>query len=559
LNLVSLGPSSPSAEISGVPVETGTDKIVTISVRDSLGLEAKRDYTLNIFQSTIEILAPAGGEHLLSGSTYEIRWRVQGYAGETFKIEMNLDGSTRDFPEVIAESAPAGSGFAWAVPASTSGTCRMRIKSNEFPSLSATMERTFTLAVPGVQCLYPNGSELLETETVRTLRWRSLGNLAGKVRIDFNTDGSFDSFPHVIEEEAPDTGGYSWNVPRTISETCRVRVQFLDAPDMQDASDGPFSIRYRSRARGLIWIPHTGFEEMEVRGAVAAITLHETDFHWSLSKAMKPEQLQSELHGKETFIMVEQKSVEANFKALGRSLGPVLEEFVTDGGTVVVLKQAGASRDFLPATKLLDVTEAGKAFDVPCRVVWPDHPVVISVPTDFSAGTATAWYRIPEGGVDVYATTADGMPVIMGRDIGDGRVVLIGFDYRDYNPQSSRVLANAVRNTPFTQRPHFVRGDANSSGSVDIGDAIFILNFLFKGGPQPACLDAADVDDSAQVAGAFTPVDLTDALLLVRWLFFGGEPPAPPSPLRIRGLAEFCGVDPQLRDDLDCGAYPFCE
>ena len=30
-------------------------------------------------------------------------------------------------------------------------------------------------------------------------------------------------------------------------------------------------------------------------------------------------------------------------------------------------------------------------------------------------------------------------------------------------------------------------GDANCNGVVDLGDAIYALNYLFKGGPAPSC------------------------------------------------------------------------
>jgi len=104
-----------------------------------------------------------------------------------------------------------------------------------------------------------------------------------------------------------------------------------------------------------------------------------------------------------------------------------------------------------------------------------------------------------------------------------------------------------------------VRGDANTSGTVDIGDAIFILNFLFKGGPQPACLDAADADDSANPESAIAPITLNDPVLLLRWLLLGGKPPPPPTPLQIRAAPHDCGYDRQFQDGLGCERYTPCE
>lgn len=71
------------------------------------------------------------------------------------------------------------------------------------------------------------------------------------------------------------------------------------------------------------------------------------------------------------------------------------------------------------------------------------------------------------------------------------------------------------------EEPHFLRGDANVSGVVEIADADYILNFLFKNGPLFQCEDAADVN-------ADGVIDLNDPTHLLTFLFGGGN--APPNP-----------------------------
>jgi hypothetical protein len=95
-------------------------------------------------------------------------------------------------------------------------------------------------------------------------------------------------------------------------------------------------------------------------------------------------------------------------------------------------------------------------------------------------------------------------------------------------------------------RARFVRGDADSSASINLTDGIVILNFLFTGGRAPACMDAADTDDSGQ------RLNLTDAVGIFSWLFQGGRPPATPSPNAPTYLAASCGADPTPDDGLDC-------
>jgi hypothetical protein len=93
---------------------------------------------------------------------------------------------------------------------------------------------------------------------------------------------------------------------------------------------------------------------------------------------------------------------------------------------------------------------------------------------------------------------------------------------------------------PITVIPRFarfIRGDANTSGSVNIADVIFMLDYLFIAGATPTCFDASDVNDSGAV-------NLADPLFLLGSLFVGGAP-NPPFPFPT------CGTD-GTPSALDC-------
>ncbi len=90
----------------------------------------------------------------------------------------------------------------------------------------------------------------------------------------------------------------------------------------------------------------------------------------------------------------------------------------------------------------------------------------------------------------------------------------------------------------------FRRGDADSTGTANIADAIGVLNFLFGGGAdQLDCPDAADVDDSGGV-------NIADPINLLNFLFGDGAPPAIPGNLD-------CGPDPS-GDTLAACFYDAC-
>ncbi len=544
------------AFLTGTPIETKTGQEVIVTLRDDLGTTIAREFQLDVLPSQMEILTPAGGEYLLAGDRHQIEWIVNGYVGDALDIELEFIDDGESNRLMVAESVETTSStIEWTVPEVESEICRLRIVSDR--GHQSVTRRTFAISGPGITCLAPNGAEAYESETVRTIRWRSLGNPSERVRIELSMGG--DAFDTLISEDAPDTGSYEWLVPRSPSESSRVRVTSTTDGSLRDVSDAPFAIRLRTPMRALVWTPFTDLSRLEVRGAIAAITVYENDLAWGLSTARTPEQLASELVGKESFVMVQQDpATEVNFAALGRALGEVLETFVVRGGTVVVLKQRGSANDFLPATGLFHPTEIGSEFDVPCEVAWADHPVANQVAPKFTPGTATAWYDIADPDHEVYVT-ADGAPVVTGRRVGDGRVVLVGFDYRDYSFDAARVLANAVRMEPYEARPRFVRGDYNADARININDAFGILNYLFGKGPPPTCFDAADVNDSAEVGDRQFPVNLSDAVHLLNWLFGDGKPPPAPSPMGVHGVSVSCGFDPQYRDDLSCEAYSPCE
>jgi hypothetical protein len=64
----------------------------------------------------------------------------------------------------------------------------------------------------------------------------------------------------------------------------------------------------------------------------------------------------------------------------------------------------------------------------------------------------------------------------------------------------------------------YVCGDANSDGAVDISDAVYLIAYIFSGGPAPSPLLAGD----ANCDGA---IDISDAVYLIAYIFSGGPAP----------------------------------
>lgn len=69
-----------------------------------------------------------------------------------------------------------------------------------------------------------------------------------------------------------------------------------------------------------------------------------------------------------------------------------------------------------------------------------------------------------------------------------------------------------------TETPDDRPGDANADGEANVGDAVFLINFIFKGGPAPYFPNWADVNVDCQV-------NVGDAVFLINFVFKEGPVP----------------------------------
>jgi hypothetical protein len=65
---------------------------------------------------------------------------------------------------------------------------------------------------------------------------------------------------------------------------------------------------------------------------------------------------------------------------------------------------------------------------------------------------------------------------------------------------------------------NFICGDADASGDVDIDDAVYLINYIFSGGPEPEPNESGDADCSGDV-------DIDDVVYLIAYIFSGGNAP----------------------------------
>jgi hypothetical protein len=92
------------------------------------------------------------------------------------------------------------------------------------------------------------------------------------------------------------------------------------------------------------------------------------------------------------------------------------------------------------------------------------------------------------------------------------------FDFPFYfiqEPQAVELLHQALSDLGIS---NYICGDCNHDAIVDVGDVVYLINYLFKSGPAPQPLLSGDVNQDILV-------DVGDVVYLINYLFKAGRPP----------------------------------
>ncbi len=77
-----------------------------------------------------------------------------------------------------------------------------------------------------------------------------------------------------------------------------------------------------------------------------------------------------------------------------------------------------------------------------------------------------------------------------------------------------------------------IRGNVDMDGGdvIDISDLVYLVDYMFIGGPAPACAEEANIDGSCCASGSsesLSDIDISDLVYLVDYMFNDGSAPPP--------------------------------
>lgn len=178
-----------------------------------------------------------------------------------------------------------------------------------------------------------------------------------------------------------------------------------------------------------------------------AINAFYTDYILTEITTYDASALQNALVGKDVLLIPEQENCSTANATAFTAFAPILQSFVENGGTVVVNGTnqsaclfnlglfSGAYQNFYVG----NLTQS-----------LPADPLMTGVTNPYAALATTNFYDITNPDA-VRVVEYNGYDVVCYRNIGMGKAILIGHDYRFSNPDMQRIQANALKTTPQAQ------------------------------------------------------------------------------------------------------------
>jgi len=205
---------------------------------------------------------------------------------------------------------------------------------------------------------------------------------------------------------------------------------------------------------------------------------------------------------------------------------PVATAYATTFSGLGIERLDSASLDnFLPPWLEWILTNAH--LDVPWAVSPRDDDTVTTAHPTFT-WTASA------GATTYHLQVAQGTDFAFSSPIHNADVAGTSYLLPDSLPDGAyywRVNAKAGSDpaTAYSPRARFIVnyqqtyicGDANGDGKVNVGDAVYVVSYVFRGGPAPTPMDAGDANCDGKV-------NVGDAVYIITYVFRGGPAPCCP-------------------------------
>ena len=143
----------------------------------------------------------------------------------------------------------------------------------------------------------------------------------------------------------------------------------------------------------------------------------------------------------------QEDATDSQLKIIGNAWAGNLSIFINNGGIIILLDHNGGdggTYHIYNTSGLMDIDGAMSITGVNVSLVEVNDPLAINVSSSFFAPNGAVSYNTTE----TTAVVDDGInPMVVHKVSGKGHIVLLGFDFYDFESNCSTILGNAIRLT----------------------------------------------------------------------------------------------------------------
>jgi hypothetical protein len=446
----------------------------------------------------IEVTSPNGGETWCPGSIQDITWISENFTGYV-KIEYSID-SGNHWTEITPNTENDGV-YSWEVGNIPSPTCLVRISDASDGEPYDKSDGNFTIAGQLLGLTFPDGGETLIVNSTYEITWTWA--CVGFVKIEYSPD--LVSWFSVVDSTESD-GSYFWKVPDVASDSGWVRIGDIDSIP-SDTSETNFFI-VRPDFTIAAW-PETLM--LGAGDSAQCQVILNSLYGFSSPCTLSVSNLPPGTAGVFDTPVVSYPYADTSNLNIATSDTTPGGEYTTTITATEMGKGRNGTKHSTQVTLLvmfphIQVTSPdggenwciGKTKEITWSYEWFSGP---QVKIEYSTNAGINWLPIDTTQNDgTYLWTIPVTP-------SDSCLVRVS-DAEDGNPSDKS-------DNYFTI---FRAGDANSDGWTNSADIVYLINYLFIGGPLPVPLKAGDCTLDGVVNSA-------DLIYLINYVFVYGPPP----------------------------------
>lgn len=375
------------------------------------------------------------------------------------------------------------------------------------------LPHTFWIGPPQIRVISPDGGEAWLVGGTHNITWISENLSVGNVKIEYSTNSGTNWLP--VINSTPNTGSYPWVIPPTPSANCRVKVSDAVSGVPYDVSNADFSIIYSP----YFTIDATPDTQWVKQGETTGYLITLTSFFGFNSPCTLTVSGFPPLSTYQINPPVVTPTGTSNLTIAIDTLTPLGAYVLTIIGTqktkqmadtVQALLYVLTSVNFKPHVSVPGPQTVYAGLQLTFPVIATDQDTIDTLTlTKSGVGDFPCYPRVSPVVCYFQWTTqpADTLnsPYTVKFAVDDGR------DSTDTGIVQITVL-------PYNIRPSGKSGDVNGDSLINLLDVVFLIHYLFEGGPPPNPPAAGDVTGDCFIG-------LSDLIWLINYLYRSGPPP----------------------------------